>query len=85
MFYIYIFLFSSSSSKGELLGSLSKWLGTDVYLQCQEAILEGVKSNLERAPLSDSSLEEQAQFGHLAEKLGGGSSPEHVRDNGLNT
>eukprot|EP00057_Strongylocentrotus_purpuratus_P004297 XP_003728420.1 PREDICTED: uncharacterized protein LOC100889564 [Strongylocentrotus purpuratus] len=64
---------------GELLGSLSKWLGTDVYLQCQEAILEGVKSNLERAPLSDSSLEEQAQFGHLAEKLGGGSSPEHAR------
>nr|XP_054758807.1 uncharacterized protein LOC129264874 [Lytechinus pictus] len=62
---------------GELLGSLSKWLGCEVYLQCQGAILDGVKSNLERAPLSDSSHEEQVQVGHLVEKLGGGASPDH--------
>ena len=54
---------------GELLGALCKRCGPEVYQSSQDAILESVRSNLERAPINEASMEEQNQVHALQEKL----------------
>ena len=54
---------------GELLGALCKRCGPEVYESSQDIILEGVRCNLERAPLNEATQEEQNQVQALTEKL----------------
>ncbi|XP_072032350.1 uncharacterized protein [Amphiura filiformis] len=69
---------------GELLGALCKRCGPEVYESSKDIILEGVRCNLERAPLNEASLEEQNQVHALTEKLArsqkdeGGASAEQI-------
>ncbi|XP_048737561.2 uncharacterized protein LOC125652410 [Ostrea edulis] len=58
---------------GETLGALCKIVGPAVYENSKSAILEGIRSNLERERLSVSSQQEQEETEKLMEKLS--SSP----------
>ncbi|XP_033114382.1 uncharacterized protein LOC117114802 [Anneissia japonica] len=58
-------------SAGEVLGSLCKRFGVDSYVSCKELITEGIRSNLERIPLTESGLDEKKNTQSLVEKLAG--------------
>jgi hypothetical protein len=61
---------------GETLGALCKVVGPAVYENSKSAILEGIRSNLERERLSASGQQEQEETEKLMEKLS--SSPARV-------
>ena len=54
---------------GDLLGILCKKYGPAVYLSVKDRVLEGVRSNLERQPLSEADHEEQKKTEQLVQKL----------------
>ena len=60
------------------MGALCEKYGPEIYLSVKDKVLEGVKSNLERQPLSEADLEEQRRTEQLVEKLAG-SQRENVR------
>ncbi|XP_061173141.1 uncharacterized protein LOC133182346 [Saccostrea echinata] len=65
--------FRVRTAAGEVLGALCKKVGPAVYENSRSAILEGIRSNLEREKLSESSQQEQEETERLMEKLS--SSP----------
>ncbi|KAL8583744.1 hypothetical protein ACOMHN_000365 [Nucella lapillus] len=58
---------------GEVLGVLCTKLGPEIFSRTRSKILDGIQSNLERQPLTDSGLFDQHDSDKLAEKLS--SSP----------
>ncbi|KAK3597150.1 hypothetical protein CHS0354_038078 [Potamilus streckersoni] len=64
---------------GEVLGLLCRKLGPEVYVQSKTVILEGIHSNLERDPMTESGSSEQEGTDKLFEKLS--SSPSGERRN----
>jgi hypothetical protein len=58
---------------GEVLGAVCARLGPDIYGKSKDKILEGIRSNLERQPLSEAGQMEQEDMDKLVEKLS--SSP----------
>lgn len=58
---------------GEVLGALCKKIGPSVYHECRGNVLNGISTNLERDPLTDSCISEQDETERLMEKLS--SSP----------
>lgn len=64
---------------GEVLGSLCKKIGTNIYQEMKENILKLIESNLDRnIAEDDSSRLEQFETEKLMEKLVGGPSSERV-------
>lgn len=64
---------------GEVLGSLCKKVGTEIYEESKDIVLRLIQSNLERnIPEDDSSKLEQFETGKLVEKLVGGAGSEKV-------
>lgn len=64
---------------GEVLGSLCKNVGTEVYKDSKDIVLRLIQSNLERnIAEDDSSKLEQFETGKLVEKLVGGVGSEKV-------
>ncbi|KAL3873788.1 hypothetical protein ACJMK2_036873 [Sinanodonta woodiana] len=64
---------------GEVLGVLCRKLGPEVYVQSKAVILDGIHSNLERDPMTDTGSSEQEGTEKLFEKLS--SSPRGERRN----
>lgn len=62
---------------GEVIGTLCKKIGPSVYEACKTRVLEGIHSNLERDPLTESSISEHDETEKLIEKLS--SSPRGER------
>ena len=58
---------------GEVMGALCKRDGPEMYVSTKDAILEGIKSNLERRPIGEAGISEQVEAGKLSEKLAGTS------------
>ncbi|XP_070576630.1 uncharacterized protein [Ptychodera flava] len=65
---------------GEVMGALCRRNGPEIYLSSKDIILEGVQSNLERHPISDSGHEEQKQAEALMEKLSSSPGKESIAD-----
>ncbi|KAK7103966.1 uncharacterized protein [Littorina saxatilis] len=59
---------------GEMLGALCTKLGPQIYSRTRSKILDGIQSNLERQPVTESGQEEQEDMSKLVEKLS--SSPD---------
>ncbi|KAK7507023.1 hypothetical protein BaRGS_00001874 [Batillaria attramentaria] len=62
---------------GEVLGALCAKLGPEIYSRTKSKILEGIQSNLERQPLSETGHMEHEDAEKLVEKLS--SSPSNLR------
>ncbi|XP_025103889.1 uncharacterized protein LOC112569974 [Pomacea canaliculata] len=62
---------------GEVLGALCRTLGPQIYGRIKSQILEGIRSNLERQPITESGMMEQENMEKLVEKLS--SSPSSPR------
>ena len=60
-------------SPGEVIGTLCKRVGPQVYDRCKSTILEGISNNLERDTMMDGSISETESSDKLIEKLS--SSP----------
>ena len=54
---------------GDVMGVLCQTVGTAVYRQNKDAILHGIRINLERKPLSELDPEKKQNAENLAEKL----------------
>ncbi|WAR18431.1 hypothetical protein MAR_000269 [Mya arenaria] len=61
------------SKVGDVLGSLCAKFGPDIYITVKANVLEGIATNLERDPFTDSVISEQDETERLIEKLS--SSP----------
>ncbi|XP_071081412.1 uncharacterized protein [Haliotis cracherodii] len=62
-------------SAGEVIGSLCRTAGADIYKQAREKVLTGIRENLERQPLDGETGDDRCQQERLMEKLVPGSIP----------
>lgn len=54
-------------------------LGPSVYQECKPSVIDGISTNLERDPLTDSCISEQDETERLIEKLSSSPRGEKVR------
>ena len=60
---------------GEVLGTLCRTVGSEVYASNKDTILSGIRDNLERKPLAEQDEETQRNAAVLAEKLSNTEPP----------